>query len=89
MKKYLYLALLMACQPAVAIDIPPVSQQTVPLGRLQVSEVIEGSYIVTMKPDEPETISLFNTVQKKSRQIGQPANIKKDFSSMAMAMPIT
>lgn len=34
-----------------------------------------------MNPDEPGTISLFNTVQKKSRHIGQPANIKKDFAA--------
>jgi serine protease len=44
------------------------------------SEIIEGSYIVTLNPDEPEIMDLFAEVQKKLEDAAQLAKIKEDFA---------
>lgn len=76
MKKYLYFCLLTVCQIAVAEDIPPVSERA---GKAR-SEIIKGSYIVTMDPDEPEVPGLFIAAQKKSAHMGQAAKVKEDLA---------
>jgi len=46
------------------------------------SKIMEGSYIVTMKPDEPEVKGLFIAAQKKSARIERLAKIKGDFADI-------
>lgn len=73
MKKYLFLGTLAVCQVAAAEDIQPVGEQAS-------REMTEGSYIVTMNPDDPEVPSLFLAAQEESQNIEQSAKIKEDFA---------
>jgi hypothetical protein len=73
MKKYLFLGMLAVCQIAAAEDIQPVSEQAG-------SGIIEGSYIVTLNPDDPEVPGLFIAAQEESQNIEQSAKIKEDFA---------
>jgi hypothetical protein len=73
MKKYLFLGMLAVCQAAAAEDGQPVSEQAN-------SGIIEGSYIVTLNPDDPEVTSLFIAAQEESQNMEQSAKIKEDLA---------
>lgn len=73
MKKYLFLGMLAVCQVAAAEDGQPAGEQAS-------SGIIEGSYIVTLNPDDPEVTSLFIRAQEESQNIEQSAKIKEDFA---------
>jgi hypothetical protein len=46
------------------------------------SKIQEGSYIVTMKPDEPEVKGLFIAAQKKLARIERLAKVKEDLADV-------
>jgi hypothetical protein len=73
MKKYLFLGMLAVCQAAAAEDGQPVSEQAG-------SGIIEGSYIVTLNPDDPEVSGLFIAAQEEPQNMEQSAKIKEDFA---------
>jgi hypothetical protein len=76
MKKHVCLVSLIISQMAAAEDIQPISEQA----NNAHSEIIEGSYIVTMDPDKPEVAALFDTVEKRRTQMKHSAKVREDFA---------
>lgn len=76
MKKHVSLVLLIISQMAAAEDIQPFKEQA----NNTRSEIIEGSYIVTMDPDKPEVAALFDTVKKRRTQMRHSAKVREDLA---------